>query len=647
MPDISEIASVSISSTPSGVTRQGFGLPMILSAHYKWPERARSYSSVASMTSADFDANDPEVLMATALFSQTRKPSGVVIGRQLVDTIGSTVSSTLPTPSLISTITVLTVVVGGTYKCKIGGTTYSTVATAGQTLAQLATAWAAAIDADANHTAAAVGAVITITKTSVGAFGFVAWVETDAFPPRSDAFSVGGTATYSLTFDGRYSMFDDPTHAGDTSVTAWTGLAPVATAFAITAASTVTDKFTIAGDHVLSFYLGRAFTVTGSTGNDASYVVTSVALNAGNTEIGVAVVASAVADGNINLTENETEVAIRFRDIATTNSEISVPFTFVILTGGAYKVTLATVSPARDYMKLTVDARQTITTGTFGRGTLESPGYGFAVAESTVTALAAVQAENADWFWTLLLESDPIEIEDVAKNYVETRIRYMFACTDQSSIVNTTATADTTSVAAILKAASIARTRVVVHPRPDEFPDAGIVGDIAPLVPGAYDTVFRTLVGATPNSYTDTQRSNALDKGVMLYSDFAGTGNTEEGKREDRKVVEFTDVVVGNLYVDVNLEADIFDLLRELAAAGKKVPYTDQGIGLVENVIRARLRTSEEQGIYVVGASTVTVPKRSATTTAQRQARRLTSVTFTAQLQGAIRFVDVVGTVSV
>jgi hypothetical protein len=72
-----------------------------------------------------------------------------------------------------------------------------------------------------------------------------------------------------------------------------------ATAYAITAASTITDKFTIAGDFTTQIDAGDNFTVSGSTGNDGSYVVLTVTANGADTDIEVSAIASAVADGNI------------------------------------------------------------------------------------------------------------------------------------------------------------------------------------------------------------------------------------------------------------------------------------------------------------------------------------------------------------
>lgn len=74
--------------------------------------------------------------------------------------------------------------------------------------------------------------------------------------------------------------------------------------YAITAVSTGSKRFTIAGAHASEFTVGLKIRVAGSTGNDREYTVVSSADVAGpNTQIVVAeTVASSTADGNLDYT---------------------------------------------------------------------------------------------------------------------------------------------------------------------------------------------------------------------------------------------------------------------------------------------------------------------------------------------------------
>ena len=79
-----------------------------------------------------------------------------------------------------------------------------------------------------------------------------------------------------------------------------------------------------------------------------------------------------------------------------------------------------------------------------------------------------------------------------------------------------------------------------------------------------------------------------------------------------------------------------------------KIPFTDNGIGVIENDVRAQL----SEGIRIGGlaadpAPIVSVPKASEVDSADKLARALRNVTFNATLAGAIHSVEVTGSVSV
>lgn len=73
--------------------------------------------------------------------------------------------------------------------------------------------------------------------------------------------------------------------------------------------SGASGTFTMAGDVRKLFDIGGAFTVTGSVGNNGSYVVTGITLTGGNTVITVANVPSGTAGGSINVVLVITPIA--------------------------------------------------------------------------------------------------------------------------------------------------------------------------------------------------------------------------------------------------------------------------------------------------------------------------------------------------
>jgi len=72
--------SLTIAQDIVGVSRKGFGVPMILSHSAAWAERTRVYSDLVGV-GADFATDSPEYLQARAILSQTPKPEKIKIGR--------------------------------------------------------------------------------------------------------------------------------------------------------------------------------------------------------------------------------------------------------------------------------------------------------------------------------------------------------------------------------------------------------------------------------------------------------------------------------------------------------------------------------------------------------------------------------------
>lgn len=74
------VINLTIDST--GLARQGFGVPLILSHEAVFAERVRYYASIGALT-ADFSTTGPTWRMASQLFAQTPKPTRIAVGRAI------------------------------------------------------------------------------------------------------------------------------------------------------------------------------------------------------------------------------------------------------------------------------------------------------------------------------------------------------------------------------------------------------------------------------------------------------------------------------------------------------------------------------------------------------------------------------------
>lgn len=77
---LADIATIVVSTTGAGVTRQGYGVPLILSMSAGWSERTRTYTSLGAVAD-DWAANTPEYMAAEVIFGQSPKVPRLMIGR--------------------------------------------------------------------------------------------------------------------------------------------------------------------------------------------------------------------------------------------------------------------------------------------------------------------------------------------------------------------------------------------------------------------------------------------------------------------------------------------------------------------------------------------------------------------------------------
>lgn len=129
---LSSIINIIINLANPGLSRPGFGKPMILSnTGNAWatPELTREYTRGSFAT--DFPSTTVEFAMLTAIFSQPRPPTSVLVGKGVNK------------PTKINTILIQTATNGATYKIKVvnGGTAWDATYVAGaDTTTQIATA---------------------------------------------------------------------------------------------------------------------------------------------------------------------------------------------------------------------------------------------------------------------------------------------------------------------------------------------------------------------------------------------------------------------------------------------------------------------------------------------------------------------------
>lgn len=177
--------------------------------------------------------------------------------------------------------------------------------------------------------------------------------------------------------------------------------------------------------------------------------------------------------------------------------------------------------------------------------------------------------------------------------------------------------------------------------RSDGWLAAALLGNRLPRDPGSDTWAYKTLRGITPLAIATSAREAILAKNGNVYETRSGVGVTFEGKVA---MGEWIDTVRGLDWQRARMREELFRLLR----ANEKVGFTDDGIALIGAAIFGVLDEGVERQFYAKDPKPkVTTLLAAQTSPADRSARRLRGVTFSAQLAGAIHGVTVNGTAAV
>lgn len=265
----------------------------------------------------------------------------------------------------------------------------------------------------------------------------------------------------------------------------------------------------------------------------------------------------------------------------------------------------------------------------------------FTVSDTVAGDIASVQEENDSWYGMVLtsrVEADQL----AAAAYIETQKKILGLASNDLDIINTTDSADSTTLPAQLKDLGYARTFCTyLGGAATQYPEAAILGVILPLDPGSYTAKFKTLNGITVDNLTTTQETNVAAKNCNFYTEVGGANIVCDGKVSEG---EFLDTIVLVDALDSRITENVYGLLKRSA----KVPFTDKGIAAVEAEIREALSffQGEDLGIAVDPPYIVSVPKAADVSAIDKANRTLNNITFKATLTGAIHAVTINGTVS-
>ena len=256
-------------------------------------------------------------------------------------------------------------------------------------------------------------------------------------------------------------------------------------------------------------------------------------------------------------------------------------------------------------------------------------------------AWSAIMSADEDWYGLItpdLHSASDRPAQLFLANMIETQERKIYAC--RSSDANLKIDYSATSPADIAddtKAAGYTKTFVTYTSHTDEYPDAAIVGVQFPKKPGSSTYMFKSPVTITAEVLSASDKNSLRSKSanyveMMGANKMYAEGTTCEG--------EFIDITIGCDFVGARVGEMVFAKL----IATEKITYDGAGFVLIEGLIRSAL-TNYGVANGIIDGSTIVIkmPDLNTIPVADKAARIVNNIEFTAKLLGAIHKVHITG----
>jgi len=341
--------------------------------------------------------------------------------------------------------------------------------------------------------------------------------------------------------------------------------------------------------------------------------------------------ATPVTTGNITYGADDDTALIKAAIEALTGiTEVTV--TGLYSTG--YTIEFTGVDVNKDFRVTAIDV--SALTGVTA-ATVTMTQYGSAV-ETWDTALNAVIASDDDWYFLIATTRTKAEILLLAA-IIETKVKMYFVCTGETTVKD----GDTDNTLKSLTALSYDRTAYLYSGDYANFPEAAWVGGQAPKDPGSITWKFKNLVGIIADDLTtDEIATIKTDKG-NIYETVGGISmiSSEAIVVSD----EYIDIIRGTDWLQTRMSEGIFTALVN----NDKIPFTANGIGLVEGIIKYWLNEGEDtiRGLLVPNESIITTPNIEDVDPAEKALRYLSGITFSAVYAGALHKIGITGKITV
>jgi len=263
--------------------------------------------------------------------------------------------------------------------------------------------------------------------------------------------------------------------------------------------------------------------------------------------------------------------------------------------------------------------------------------------ETYVEALTDIRAINDEWFFlvtTATVKADILALA-AAVNAIGNGRQYHYRTDEAATLTSGSTTDITTEVTAL----NVQTTLHVYHSDDEMYSELAGLAKVAINTesgntgPGSRTYFYQSLAGITADSFTSTERSLLDDKHVNYTSTLAQQTRVFGGKMSNG---QWFDIVYGAAWLEARISENVTELLTRTTDRGSKVPYTDEGLQMIESAIAEVMEVAVKIGL-ILNDYVINVPKRSETSFVERTNRVVEGITFEANLQGAVRTATIRG----
>jgi hypothetical protein len=640
---IDQHVSVTVTVNNAGIALEGFGTIGVLTYKTLWPERIRRYSRLADVIADGFDADSPEALAASTIFSQSPHPTEIAIIRgnlpptqrylvgvtdvdefeYQINVEGEGVTSTTASYQSDDSATLaeihnglvssLNAVVGNNYTAAFAPLVVADTTFVGEADDDTLTTAAALVVPDFTFTAAASDICTAVAHGLITGDGPFQLTTTAADLPLN---LLTVTDYWVIRIDNDTFYFAES--VADAIAGTQVDIADAGTGVHTVSDTAETRRLTahglLTGDGPVQVSNGGGALPTGLTAATDYWVIRTGA----STLKFASSLALALAGTALPLSTDGTGV----QTLADTASTVSPSSAFTI-----------TADAAGDWFSLEVlDTTMMSITQNH-----TDPGI--------ATDLAAIELADSDWYYLYTFFNSEAMVLAAAAWVEGTSFKaYVVDVVDSASENVAASGGDVLDDLGLL---GYKRTLPFYHRKPNEMFGAGVEGRLAPLPVGSWTAAYKTIAGATRDVFSSTQTTNLDAKRASYYKAEAGRSITWDGK-------------VGNTdfgYLDVTVALDfVMDLIQKrvfgIFVALNKVAYTDEDIAVLAGAVEGAIDIAKSDRHKIVAPGTpgsdtdppptVTFPRVADIDSGTRALRELPDGAVSFRMQGAVHkvFID-------